>query len=82
MLRLSPYGTWCIHRAAEMYRPQNECNPSGREGRALIERGLVTLRVDYSNRMINTVTGEETPAWRAVITAKGRTALENYHDAQ
>lgn len=56
----------------------NEKNPSGIEGRALIERGLVTLRIDYANRMINTETGEETPAWRAVITSKGRAALAAY----
>lgn len=78
MLRLSPFGTWNIHRAAEHYRPMNEKNPSGIEGRALIERGLVTLRIDYANRMINTETGEETPAWRAVITPKGRAALAAY----
>ena len=82
MLRLSPFGTWNIHRAREMYAPQNERNPSGIEGRALIALGLVTLRVDPNNYMVDTLTNKKTPAHRAVITKKGRAALDEYDRKQ
>ena len=79
MLWMYPSGFWRLNRAYEYYADATTRNPSDPEGKRLLELGLISLRYDLKHYTENTITNERRMHSRAVITPKGRKALEEFN---